>query len=99
MYLNPIFNKQSLLKYEAMITFQSVLKAETKLKTIPSETQSDFYYKEMERFNQLLRDFIRNTDFSTLSGKKVLKLCSLVSTYRPIEPFSFLIRCAQLIES
>lgn len=81
-----------------MSTFQSLIKAETKLKTIPSETQSDFYFKERERFNHLLKEYIRSTDFSTLSGKKVLKICSLVSTYRPMEPFSFLIRCAQLIE-
>lgn len=81
-----------------MSTFQRILKAEKSLLTIPYETQQDFYFKERERFTRLLEAFIRQEDFSTLSGKKVIKICALVSTYRPMALHSFLIRCSNLIE-
>lgn len=72
-----------------------VLAAEKNL-VLMGENPSDLYYKERELFAIKLSDFLR-TDWSGLNGTDVLKVCSLVGTYRPVALHSFLIRCAQLI--
>jgi hypothetical protein len=80
-------------------TFQAILKSQSALLAIDSQKNQDFYYKERERFVKLLETYIREVDFSDLSGNKILKICALVSTYRPMALHSFLIRCSQLIQA
>lgn len=79
-----------------MTTLNSLLNTERKLRE-GYNLDHDKYWKDREVFVKDLGDYIRNTDFSSFSGKKVLQICSLVSSYRPMEPFSFLLRCSQLV--
>lgn len=60
---------------------------------------TDLYYTKREVFVAQLAAFIRQRgNMSALSGAQMLGLCSMVSTYRPMEPFVFLIYCAKEIE-
>jgi len=54
------------------------------------------YYDVRKVFTHDLNVFINQLDWSGLSGKEMLSLCSLVSVYRPMAPHSFLSRCSQL---
>lgn len=59
--------------------------------------EGDEYYKQHEGIKKQLVLFLRE-DFSTLSTQDLLKLISMVSTYRPVAPHSFLLTCAQLVK-
>jgi hypothetical protein len=62
------------------------------------QLEGDEYFKAQEAFNGRLRTFLRE-DFSVLSTHQLLTLISWVSSHRPVAPHSFLITCANLINS
>lgn len=59
---------------------------------------TDEYWTRRDKFVIKLRAFIR-MDFSKLTAIQVLQVCSMVSTYRPVELHTFLIYCAKLAEA
>jgi len=79
-------------KLSIKTAFKAILKLES---AMLSNSGNDNYYVLQRELNQLLNDFIR-CDFSTLSSKHLLKLCSLVNSHRPCSPLSFLIYCSAL---
>lgn len=54
------------------------------------------YYERQEELCKRLKVFIR-WDFSQLNETQILQLCALCSKFRPVEPFSFLVSCSQLL--
>ncbi len=48
------------------------------------------YWIDHEKFTSKLKDFLR-TEFTTLPKNDFLMLCDLVSRFRPVQPFSFLV--------
>lgn len=81
---------------EMQSRFIALLEEEKELSILP-QGDSNKYYQAQEKFTSNLRIFIR-ADFSSLSSRQLLKLCSLISAYRPVEPFSFLVTCSNLID-
>lgn len=67
--------------------FSGILKQEKKIKSLEG---SKDYWKEREVLVESLRSFLRE-DFTKLPKEKFLKLCDMASTYRPVQPFSFLV--------
>lgn len=60
---------------------------------------TDLYYTKRDVFVAQLSAFIRQRgNMAALSGAQMLGLCSMVSIYRPMEPFAFLIQCAKEVE-
>jgi hypothetical protein len=55
------------------------------------------YYKVREDLTRALKDLIYKHDFSGFNGYQLLKLNSLVSTFRPVEPWQYLLRCGILL--
>jgi hypothetical protein len=58
---------------------------------------SNQYYSKVEVLRAVTKRFLRE-DFAVLSSHQLLQLCSIVSKYRPVEPFSFLTTCSMLLE-
>lgn len=50
----------------------------------------DMYFTIEDHLNKMLREFLYS-DFTSLSKEKFLQLCDLVSSHRPVAPFSFLV--------
>lgn len=67
--------------------FKAIEAQEKKMKTFSGSPQ---YYDEQKILNEMLIKFFR-TEFTTLPMEKFLCLCDMVSTYRPVPPFSFLV--------
>lgn len=85
-------------KKEVMKLYRSLTKQLLHLQTMPMQ-QSNTYYEKRAAFTSDLECFIRTTGaMLLLSGKQVLTICSMVSTYRPMALHSFLIYCAKEIE-
>lgn len=70
--------------------FSDILKQERKMKKMDNSADNTEFYKEREILVDMLRKFLY-VEFTTLSKAKFLKLCCLVSSYRPVQPFSFLV--------
>lgn len=68
--------------------FKNLKKGFAKLKTL--EGNDTLYYAEREKFVEALRKFLY-TEFTDLSKENFLWLCDRVSTFRPVQPFSFLV--------
>lgn len=79
---------------ECKIAYHEMILNEPKLKALEGNEKE--YYPAREAFKQDLSRLLRY-DFSVLESKQILKLASLVSTYRPVAPHSFLITCGNLI--
>lgn len=82
------------LKY-VMDKYSKLLKREAGMKA--NAENDKLYYQLQEMLNNELREFLR-LNFSYLNTKQLLKLCAMVSSYRPVAPHSFLITCSQLIK-
>lgn len=54
------------------------------------EVSDGAYWSEREKFVIALQKFLR-LEFTKLSKDNLLWLCDRVSTYRPVQPFSFLV--------
>lgn len=67
--------------------YAAILKAE---KTMLKYLGKDEYFKHQQTLKDLLVQFLR-TEFTTLPKEKFLKVCDLVSSHRPVAPFSFLV--------
>jgi hypothetical protein len=80
------------LKY-VMQRFSEILEFEKQMK---AEEGNDMYYTFQKRLNEKLVEFLR-LNFTYLNTRQLLKLCALVSTHRPVQPFSFLVTCSNLI--
>ncbi len=79
--------------------FKAICKLESELNVLSNNDTlkgDDVYYTKREVLQKELKAFIR-TDFRVLNAKELLKLCTLVSKFRPVEPFSFLVTCSLLI--
>jgi hypothetical protein len=74
--------------------FREILTMERKM---IKQSGNDAYYTLQKELNTLLLEFMR-LDFSVLSTKQLLKLCSLVSSHRPCALHTFLIYCSNLSE-
>jgi hypothetical protein len=74
--------------------FKEILKMESKML---ANNGTDKYYELQNELKALLQTFMRS-DFSVLSTKQLLKLCSLVGSHRPCALHTFLIYCSNLIE-
>lgn len=79
---------------ETRSLFKALLSAE-KILCIFEVDLPDKYWVAQKNFIETFRTFL-NLDFSNLTGKEMLKLCALVSRYRPVEPVQFLTICAKL---
>ena len=79
--------------------FKEILNLEKKLKALTALTTQDEkeYFKQRDLLCANLRAFLR-TDFRDLNGKQLLKLCALVSSFRPVQPFNFLTTCSILVD-
>lgn len=75
--------------------YRAILKSE---KTLIDSENKPTYYPNRDLFVKQLAAFLRE-DFSKLKTLELLKICSLVSTYRPVAPHSFLITCGNLINA
>lgn len=68
------------------------------------QQDSEDYWKVQDNLKALLRTFIGKYDhaesimFIDLNPNDFLKLCSLVSSHRPMEPHSFLTRISMCVE-
>jgi hypothetical protein len=69
-----------------------------KHKDLKLNSKADNYYELLEHFKLELRQFILDMDFSCLTAEQVLLLCSMVSSYQPVEPFKFLIICSKIVQ-
>lgn len=85
---NPEYNS---LKY-VMALFKEILETE---KAMLAQQDNNSYYAIQEALNKQLVAFLR-LNFTYLNTMQILKLCSLVSAHRPVQPFSFLITCSML---
>lgn len=71
--------------------FAELKKDFAKLQKLENGSQgSDLYFAEREKFTQKLRKFLY-LEFTELSKPNFLWLCDRVSTFRPVQPFSFLV--------
>jgi len=72
--------------------FSKILKVKKELQkeALKGDNNHQKYYVLENTLKAMLRDFLR-TEFTTLSKEKFLILCDLVSSHRPVEPFSFLV--------
>lgn len=52
--------------------------------------QNEKYWAERENFVENLKAYLKE-EFTELPKSKFLTLCDMVSTYRPVQPFSFLV--------
>lgn len=78
-----------------MAAFEAILAKE---KEMDAQATTSDYYTIQESLNDDLRAFIR-MNFTYLNTRQLLKLCAMVSAYRPVQPFSFLVSCSNLINS
>ncbi len=91
---------KKLMKIETNFTvgqkFSMILKTEKKLnkyKDCASDKDKagyDMYFVIQDHLKKQLVELLY-TDFTTLSKEKFLHLCDLVSSHRPVQPFSFLV--------
>jgi hypothetical protein len=88
---NPEINS---LKY-VMAKWSEILAIENKMNEY-KDSQAGIYFDVQKELNKKLVEFIR-LNFSYLSSRQLLKLCALVSAHRPVQPFSFLVSCSNLI--
>lgn len=72
--------------------FRAILAMERKM---IKQSGNDTYYALQKELNALLLEFMRS-DFSVLSTKQLLKLCSLVGSHRPCPLHTFLIYLSNL---
>lgn len=70
--------------------FRAIAKQVVKLSTLTDKSKETEYYANRDVLIKMLQNFLR-TEFTTLSKESFLMLCDLVSTYRPVQPFSFLV--------
>lgn len=70
--------------------FAAILKIEKELSKFTGTDHLDQYFKIQAKLKEALVQFLRK-DFTVLSKKQFLKLCCLVSSHRPVAPFSFLV--------
>lgn len=81
-------------------TYKAILSAFADLlgknKEMKEKAGTDDYYELESELKQDLRLFLR-MNFSCLNSRQLLTLCAMVSAYRPVEPFSFLITCSNLV--
>lgn len=75
-----------------MAKFAEILQAENKLDSL----QGNEYWDFNTVFTKQLQMFLAY-NFTCLNTRQLLKLCALVSRYRPVQPFSFLVTCSNLI--
>lgn len=68
--------------------FANLKKGHKRLEALKNDDR--LYYVEREKFVSALRKFL-HLEFTELSKENFLWLCDRVSTYRPVEPFSFLV--------
>lgn len=80
------------LKY-VMAKWEDVLRVEHKMNEYKD---SPIYYDVQAELNKKLVEFIR-LNFTYLNTRQLLKLCALISAHRPVQPFSFLVTCSNLI--
>lgn len=77
---------------DTMTFFNALLLSEKEMKT----KEGNEYYNLLEILKSKLAEFLRK-DFSILNTRQLLKLCSMVGSYRPVALHTFLIYCSQLI--
>jgi len=80
------------LKY-VMEAFRLLLNKEREMK---AQDGNNLYYDIEAELKEDLKLFLR-LNFTYLNTRQLLKLCALVSRHRPVEPFSFLVTCSNLI--
>lgn len=78
-----------------MTEFNEIKKIHRKL--LKLKNSGDKYYDQRKVLNEALVKFLR-LDFSVLTKLELMYLISIVSTYRPVEPFSFLVSCSMKFE-
>lgn len=81
------------LKY-VMNAYKGLLSKEEEMK---AQSGNDQYYELQSELKTDIKLFLR-LNFTYLNTRQLLKLCALVSAHRPVEPFSFLVTCSNLIE-
>lgn len=64
-----------------------------------SEESMQKYYLEQEALNKRTMTFIHEVDFTQLTKTDLLRLMQIVSKYRPIDPWRFLVRSAVLFDN
>ncbi len=67
--------------------FKALTKQVAKLNALSGSNE---YYVQRDVLVDMLIQFLR-TEFTQLNKPNFLKLCDMVSTYRPVQPFSFLV--------
>jgi hypothetical protein len=73
--------------------FKAIMKVKKKLNKLsvkPNSGYDDKVWELDKQLKELLREFLR-MEFTLLSKERFLTLCDLVSSHRPVEPFSFLV--------
>lgn len=73
--------------------FRAIVKQYKAVNRLVNTNSPNAYFDAVEALNKLLVQFLR-MDFSVLNGKDLLLLCSMVSSHRPVKPFSFLVSCS-----
>jgi hypothetical protein len=79
-------------KAETRKVFNGILKDARSMAGI----HGDEYYQRQEKLNLQLKWFVRH-NLTFLTATQLLQLCTLVSKFRPVEPFSFLVSCSLLL--
>jgi len=69
--------------------FAQILKVQ---KAMKSRLTSEKYYEEEGLFKLMLKDLLNRDDLLALSKVNLIHFLSLLSTYRPIEPWQILLK-------
>lgn len=88
---------EKLSPQEVQQVFNSIRKDAQELHYIECTASDKEYHPKMVAMTERLKKFLYQ-DFSVLSGRDILILCLLVSKYRPVQPFSFLVTCSMLVD-
>jgi hypothetical protein len=78
-------------KKDVLKEFSAIRKQAKKVKTLAVKPKAENeYFTEQNTLKAMIRDFLR-TEFTLLPKESFFELSDLVSSHRPVEPFSFLV--------
>lgn len=81
-------SKQNLTPEQIKKEFKEIKKLRDKIATMGNTEQ---YHSGAEILKQKIKDFLYSEFVPVLNKNQFLELCDLISSHRPVEPWSFLV--------
>ena len=79
--------------------FQDLKKRYKFLKKQTNEQPEEEIFRQIGALNEDLKKFLHEEEFTKLRKQDFLILCCMASSYRPVQPFQFLLKISMQMEA